>query len=178
MNFGYWRNKRTTDRDDWKDLEWVILEIVGLSTSSWVADRTKAVSNALQRQNMAERKHTTELAIAAVKDQLHPLLLPGWNLRSAPNAAAWLEAALKAVAPRLIVLCRQRQGRLTKSEEKTKAAPGPGTAPPSPPDQQMPSVEPEPGTRGNKRPQRGPTAQAWKRPDTDNEEREHKPEGV
>ena len=49
MNFGYWRNKRTTDRDDWKDLEWVILEIVGLSTSSWVADRTKAVSNALQQ---------------------------------------------------------------------------------------------------------------------------------
>jgi hypothetical protein len=95
-------------------LEYAIREVVGVDKSAWVVDHTKAVGDALEQKKILTGQHVTQAAMTLAADKTYEVLLPKWELQSDPNAGTWLKAALRAVAPRLVVLFRQKQNRLKK----------------------------------------------------------------
>jgi hypothetical protein len=179
-------------------LEFVIRVVVGRERLSWLADHKKAVGEALQQENILPGKHVTPDAYKAVEDRVCQLLLPEWELRSDPNAVPWLKGALKAIAPRLVALYRQKQGRQIKKETRDSGDDGKGsqkesdTAPSTP---KATSSQPEKRTippksklsttsfdsrtvpNENKRP-RSMVANVKRHANIDEEERKHKLEGV
>jgi hypothetical protein len=183
-NFNNWKKKGPKDSKDWGDLEYAIREVVGVGKSTWVADHTQPVGAALEQKKVLAGQHVSQAAMNLAADKTYEALLPEWKLQSDPNAGTWLKVALRAVAPRLVTLFRQKQSRLQKepsihgegNRESEGSAKGSTTTTTT--KTAKPLSKPKVVIREKGKGKQVMAANVDYDPDTDTEERKHKSEGI